>query len=705
MPRLTDPRPGEKIGDDFEVIKALHGGMGQVLLCYCRSKDYFYALKGLNSDSFQKYCKNPVQLRQEVETWIGLGDHPNIVRCYTIQTVDSMPFVFAEWVGDDGELADRYRAYHVGEPWLWDWYARLGDRGAAVRRAGRAVPFAPYRADLTAWMQHGILARNQRLALEVALDICGGLIQISRIFPGTAHGDLKPPNILLTPQGTAKIADFGVSRAFDSQQEPRGSPLHRAPEQWLKAPFDARADIYALGVLLFAMLSGHEPFDSDHRNELCRLHLSAPIPPLSAALQGAGALNEIIHGCLAKAPEDRFATPEELYGALAGVYAALYGVVKLPPHWREPSSIEEKNQVGVARTWLGQLDEAEQLLCAAVQADSSRPETYINRGITRFAAGRHTDALKDFDQALRLSSGVARTPESTNDLQAKAHLNSALVFHARGRYARSLEELDEAGGDPEGRLTRAAVLSTLGRYGDAIEQCTRALEDLPGLAAAHYNRGIALACLGQNEQARAEFTLAEPLFPMPHAATWGDAASLRLQSKPAPPRPSLTYGRGTLELMLGSELRGAFVRQHYYLAHDRDLPLLGFRIREAEYADELHPSVIERASSGERIAQVRLVGDIAYLTGGSAEQERGFIYTAIRTPLPQDIGRGSWHTGDLPDDRPPKEFCIILDEWTHRILQGSGIASLADLCDREVQLEYVRPDDRTYPLHLYSIVG
>ncbi len=267
-------KEGERIGDEFQVIKiGISGGMGQVYLCYSHARDYFYALKGLNERTLPFFARDPFQFRREVETWVGLGQHENIVRCFTVLMFENHPLILAEWVGNDRYLAELYEGFHRGQPHFLDWYARLGEQGLDLRMDLSRTTRSNHEIDLESYLTEKIYRDNPTLAVAVALDICAGLMHIKQVFPGTAHGDLRPTNILITSQGRAKINDFGIARLFCTTSPTetlrwQGSPLHMAPEQWLEQPTDCRTDIYTLGVILFTLLMGHEPFDAPSRSTL-----------------------------------------------------------------------------------------------------------------------------------------------------------------------------------------------------------------------------------------------------------------------------------------------------------------------------------------------------------------------------------------------------------------------------------------------------
>jgi predicted Ser/Thr protein kinase len=129
---------------------------------------------------------------------------------------------------------------------------------------------------------------------------------------GVIHRDVKPHNILLTPDGQPKLTDFGIARVLEQPgltMEGRvlGTGDYLAPEQAAGEAIDARADVYALGVLLYHALCGHVPFHADGYVETARLHAQAPIPSVRDVRPDAPErLDEILQRALAKRPDDRY---------------------------------------------------------------------------------------------------------------------------------------------------------------------------------------------------------------------------------------------------------------------------------------------------------------------------------------------------------------------------------------------------------------
>ena len=132
---------------------------------------------------------------------------------------------------------------------------------------------------------------------------------------GVVHRDVKPANILLVPDGTVKLTDFGIARAVDGSGQTQtgevlGTPHYLSPEQALGEPATGASDLYALGVVAHEMLTGRRPFDrgTPVATALAQVHdTPPPLPP-----HVPNGLRALITQCLAKRPEDRPASAREL---------------------------------------------------------------------------------------------------------------------------------------------------------------------------------------------------------------------------------------------------------------------------------------------------------------------------------------------------------------------------------------------------------
>lgn len=142
---------------------------------------------------------------------------------------------------------------------------------------------------------------------------------------GIVHRDVKPQNILLDDEGRAKLTDFGIATGPDWTQVTKtgaiiGSSRYMSPEQVQSRPVDARSDIYALGVVMYEMLTGAPPFDGASVTEIGRHHVyDKPAPLTDSHPEIPWKVERIILRCLEKMPESRFQSMDELLGALVGL--------------------------------------------------------------------------------------------------------------------------------------------------------------------------------------------------------------------------------------------------------------------------------------------------------------------------------------------------------------------------------------------------
>jgi len=161
------------------------------------------------------------------------------------------------------------------------------------------------------------LKRDQQLPVEDALRIARGAAEALDCAHrhGVIHRDVKPENILLS-DGHPLLADFGIARALRGDEQLTntgmavGTPAYMSPEQASgQRALDARTDVYALGCVLYEMLTGHPPFLGTTPQEVLARHTLDPVPPLRASRPDLpAALERAVFKALAKAPADRFAT-------------------------------------------------------------------------------------------------------------------------------------------------------------------------------------------------------------------------------------------------------------------------------------------------------------------------------------------------------------------------------------------------------------
>jgi hypothetical protein len=174
--------------------------------------------------------------------------------------------------------------------------------------------------DLQTQLAHGPL--DIPATVEIALQICAALEAAHRA--GIVHRDIKPDNVLLAPNGVVKVCDFGI--AGGRAAAPRGPEAvvgtsdYMAPEQAAGGPVDARTDLYALGCVIYAMLTGRPPFAAgDARYVVWQQIHQTPRPVASRRPDVPDELDALVGQLLAKAPADRPATARDVADRLAGL--------------------------------------------------------------------------------------------------------------------------------------------------------------------------------------------------------------------------------------------------------------------------------------------------------------------------------------------------------------------------------------------------
>ena len=159
-------------------------------------------------------------------------------------------------------------------------------------------------------------------AIKFAREILSALAEAHK--HDIVHRDIKPHNVIVSPDWAVKVTDFGIARSGASQMTEAGSIVGTAqylsPEQARGKPVDQRSDLYSLGIVLYEMLTGKVPFTGDAAVEIAMKHLSAiPDPPSKLRPEVSHDLDAVVMRALAKDPADRYASAEEMDADLARV--------------------------------------------------------------------------------------------------------------------------------------------------------------------------------------------------------------------------------------------------------------------------------------------------------------------------------------------------------------------------------------------------
>jgi serine/threonine-protein kinase len=206
--------------------------------------------------------------------------------------------------------------------------------------------------------EHGTLPVRE--VIRIGIQVAEALEAAHRA--GLVHRDVKPPNVLVPAAGPVKVTDFGIAKATGVDDLTRtgtvmGTARYLAPEQVNGRPADARTDVYALGLLLYEMLCGRIPFggETDVATAMSRLTTSAPSiqtqrPDVPAAL------DDVVHRCLARDPERRFASAADVRAALAAIRsdapAARRAPSPAPRPLPRPAKARPTRRRNSAATWV-----------------------------------------------------------------------------------------------------------------------------------------------------------------------------------------------------------------------------------------------------------------------------------------------------------------------------------------------------------------
>ena len=184
-------------------------------------------------------------------------------------------------------------------------------------------------------------------ALEIGIQMTDALVHAhSR---GLIHRDIKPKNIILTPERVAKLTDLGLARAADDKAAAEseagkayGTPYYISPEQIRgDVDIDFRADLYSLGATLYHLVTGRPPFEAETPTAVMHKHLREPLVPpdhINTALSAG--FSEIIEFAMAKKREDRYASTKDMLEDLRAVRAH-----QPPPHARRPVDLQSLEKI------------------------------------------------------------------------------------------------------------------------------------------------------------------------------------------------------------------------------------------------------------------------------------------------------------------------------------------------------------------------
>lgn len=299
---------GKKIAHYQILAKVSEGGMGAVYRARNLRLNKIVALKMLPPALHQQ---NPAFVKhfiREAQSTAQL-EHPNVVTVHYVGSEDNHHFIEMEYVD-----------------------------GKTLR-------------DLLHDPDNISVAQATRITIEAAKALAAAHSK------GITHRDVKPDNIMITPDGKVKVADFGLAGLGEEGADRiragkvLGTPYYMSPEHCRGLKTDARSDIYSLGATYFHMLTGAPPFHGERPETIVRLHVTAAVPsPQAVKEEVPDKVDRIVRKMMAKKPEERYASCADLIEALESASKALAlspGAGKITAEDRDDDVVEVVSWVTV----------------------------------------------------------------------------------------------------------------------------------------------------------------------------------------------------------------------------------------------------------------------------------------------------------------------------------------------------------------------
>lgn len=533
--------PGDRIGRRWFVHRSLPPShMGVVYFCFDTASGIPVVAKSLPPE---KLVDPAIRTRflEECNLWVLVGKHSTIVEALYVESVDSIPYIFIEWIVGQVNCFDASAAH-------------------LIRRHG-ALPI--------------------ELALSLATDVCDGMIFLADSFASKGlnfvHSDLKPSNVLVDGRWAAKVTDFGLSSALQSMSTSpsdllgkistsattglvaaAGTVAYMAPERFhAEKQLDVRSDVYSFGCTLWELVTGRRLFDCADKQQWIDAHLNRN--PDFATLHScglSGGFLELLKACLEKSSSNRPRNFSEVMSMLSQIggplsrkrashsrssqpmkgipddlQQAITDASSLDAMGKCREALEIFNGVrhelnrnpdhppivrfslgwnrAIALEHLGEHDEAlnewDALLSllnhedltkgrCTHSAEPSRPNVLIQKAKTLSEIGRVDEAISLCMSALDLSPHV---PESASTL-ASLHLKAG---HSEESEHWAKRAIESNAYDATALATMGNVLASKGSYDEGLSYMERALAVSPSHAYALYSKGTCLLRIGHYEKA------------------------------------------------------------------------------------------------------------------------------------------------------------------------------------------------------------
>ncbi len=408
-------KKGDIIGNTYEVFGLLGvGGFSVVYLVYSRETEAVYALKTLR-DEYLEDEETRAQFRKEAKVWIDLERHPYIVRANFIEELGGRLYIGMEYIPPDENGINSLEGYLTRRP------------------------------------------PDYVQSLRWAIQFCHGM-EYAHSKSIRCHRDVKPANIMISPEKTVKITDFGFAEVIDMSRSKAatdvitrrrrmstefsgfGTPTYMPPEQFRNAMrCDERSDVYSFGVVLYQMAAGGKlPYPAElvlkragndapkFWREMHKLHAEAPIRFL------ASPLFPIIQRCMQKEPSARYQSFKDLRVDLDKLLKKKSGEVVPATQTQELEAWELYNKA-YSLSSLGHLEEALECYNKVLARDPENADAWNNKGGCLRKLGRFKEAIQSYEISIQ-----------KNPHNATAWSNKGNCLYSLGKFPLAIVHLNRA---------------------------------------------------------------------------------------------------------------------------------------------------------------------------------------------------------------------------------------------------------------------
>jgi beta-lactam-binding protein with PASTA domain/predicted Ser/Thr protein kinase len=228
--------------------------------------------------------------------------------------------------------------------------AAVYDQGADGQYLFLAMEYVPGRTLRALLRERGWLPWNE--VLEIIDPVLAGLSAAHRA--GIVHRDVKPENVLITPDGRVKVVDFGLARASAAMGQTRagviiGSVAYIAPEQVTGAATDARTDVYAAGIMAFEMMTGRQPYTGETPLAVAYAHVNSDVPAISDLVTGIPpAVDQLVRSATSRDPQRRPPNADAFLHAVRALRGAPETGESITGSWAVPAETGAAAVAGLA---------------------------------------------------------------------------------------------------------------------------------------------------------------------------------------------------------------------------------------------------------------------------------------------------------------------------------------------------------------------